>query len=212
MAGDLLDCLKPRSSPTFPPGFGTGHSRLLLFPSWSTRSSWVMLLNCTTPPWTSWLCCCTLRLRLLLPFSSSTISPSAYVILGAGHGSTCGRATTKKLASMVVANKDEVIRDLGWRCGGMMARVVESRVLCKPISLIQKVENHQLCLHRTTSVVVMACGLKSKDREAATAFGADQCVHQKIAREAQMTAISLDSFRQAKCWRATQRGTGGGHH
>lgn len=88
----------------------------------------------------------------------------------------------------------------------MMARVVESRVLCKSISLIQKVENHQLCLHRTTSVVVMACGLKSKDREAATAFGADQCVHQKIAREAQMTAISLDSFRQAKCWRATQRG------
>lgn len=139
------------------------------------------MLNCTIPPWTSWLCCCTLRLRLLLPFSSSTISPSAYVILGAGHGSTCGRPTTKKLASMVVANKDEVIRDLGWRCGGMMARRGwwgAGNSARQSISLIEQTAgNHQLHLHKATRIVVMACGLKSSNRVAATSFGADRCAH-----------------------------------
>lgn len=49
------------------------------------------------------------------PFSSTTISPSAYFVLGTGQGSRCGMATTKKLATSVVANNEEVIRDLGCR-------------------------------------------------------------------------------------------------
>ena len=59
--------------------------------------------------------------RFRRPFSSTTTSPSAYFVLGTGQGKTCGKATTKKLASTVVAKSDEVMRDLGCRCGGMTA-------------------------------------------------------------------------------------------
>lgn len=62
---------------------------------------------------------CDVRLRRLFPLGS-TISPSANVTRGAGQGSTCGRATTMKLATSVVANREEVMRDRGWRCGGGM--------------------------------------------------------------------------------------------
>lgn len=60
--------------------------------------------------------------RLRRPFSSTTISPSAYFVLGTGHGRMCGIATTKKLAITVVANSDEVMRDLGCRCGGIVVK------------------------------------------------------------------------------------------
>lgn len=32
----------------------------------------------------------------------------------------CGSATTKKEARTVVAKSEDVIRDRGWRCGGMV--------------------------------------------------------------------------------------------
>lgn len=48
------------------------------------------------------------------------MSSSAYATLGAGQGKACGSATTKKLAKSVVANREDVSRLRGWRCGGMM--------------------------------------------------------------------------------------------
>lgn len=36
----------------------------------------------------------------------------------------CGRPTTRKLARTVVTKSVEVVRERGWRCGGMMAVVV----------------------------------------------------------------------------------------
>lgn len=125
----VLVFLNPKSSPTFPPGLGTGHSRLAFLLSGSAKSSSVILLNRTTPSWISGSCDTCLRLRLLLPFSSCIISPSAYVIRGAGHGRTCGRVTTKKLAIMVVANKEDVIRERGWRCGGGIVSIGRERVM-----------------------------------------------------------------------------------
>lgn len=50
---------------------------------------------------------------------SGATSESAYFTRGAGHGRMCGRATTKKLATTVVAKSEDVIRDRGCRCGGM---------------------------------------------------------------------------------------------
>jgi len=47
---------------------------------------------------------------------------SAYVTRGAGQGRMCGRATTAKDTATVVAKRDEVIRDRGWRCGGILSR------------------------------------------------------------------------------------------
>lgn len=40
-------------------------------------------------------------------------SPSANFVRGTGQGKTCGSATTKKLATTVVAKSEEVMRDLG---------------------------------------------------------------------------------------------------
>ena len=49
----------------------------------------------------------------------SGISPSARTNLGAGHGRACGKATTKKLANRVVANREDVNRLRGCKWGGM---------------------------------------------------------------------------------------------
>lgn len=59
------------------------------------------------------------RLRCCVP---SGISPSAYANRGAGHGSICGRATTKKQANSVVAKREDVSRLRGWRGGGIMGK------------------------------------------------------------------------------------------
>lgn len=117
--------LNPSHSPNIPPGFGTGHSLFdaalalalaFVVPSLSPG------VNCTIP---SSAASSPSNLRLLFLLAgpaaaaiSCGISPSAYALLGAGQGNICGRATTKKLATTVVANSDEVIRDLGCRWGG----------------------------------------------------------------------------------------------
>jgi hypothetical protein len=48
------------------------------------------------------------------------VPSSAYKTLGAGQGRTCGKATTKNEANRVVAKRDEVRRERGWRCGGIL--------------------------------------------------------------------------------------------
>jgi hypothetical protein len=116
----LLEGLNPNISPTNPPGFGTGHSLFVIL-------NW--LFSITPPSQSSTLSSVTdLSFNGLSPshlrrlrFLGEVPSPaSAYATLGAGHGRTCGNATTKKLAKRVVANKEEVSRLRGWRCGGMM--------------------------------------------------------------------------------------------
>lgn len=59
-----------------------------------------------------------LLLRLLVP--SAVVSESANLTRGAGQGSKCGSATTKKLAATVMPKSDEVIRDRGCRCEGII--------------------------------------------------------------------------------------------
>lgn len=115
--------LKPKISPTNPPGFGTGHSlfdtgerdgvtvasSFVSSPSRHSRDN----SRCSPSFSTHFLL---RRLRCGVP---SGISPSAYANLGAGHGKACGKATTKKLANSVVAKREDVSRLRGWRCGGI---------------------------------------------------------------------------------------------
>lgn len=116
--------MNPSSSPTFPPGFGIGHARPMLDSDSDSVESIGLLMasNCTMPSLTSGSKGILLLLRSVLPLASIMVSmsPSANTRRGAGHGSTCGRATTKKLATTVVAKSDEVMRDRGWRFGGAM--------------------------------------------------------------------------------------------
>lgn len=118
---------KPSHCPSMPPGFGTGHSLLERSDAGSAYSS-VVCSNCTMPSGDCGVSgVMSRRLHLLrLPFSSTTTSPSAYLARGTGQGNKCGSATTKKLAMTVVANRDEVMRDLGWRCGGIWSRKASS--------------------------------------------------------------------------------------
>ncbi|RYP43676.1 hypothetical protein DL769_011518 [Monosporascus sp. CRB-8-3] len=119
-----------------PPGLGTGHSRSCLglglasFCSPSKSSS--RPSNAAIPSLTSAaLLLDRLRLVVVVPsgFVTVTVSvsvggeedESAYATRGAGHGSTCGSATTKKDASTVVAKSEDVIRDRGCRCGGIFS-------------------------------------------------------------------------------------------
>lgn len=107
--------LKPRSSPTAPPGLGTGHS-LFALATRNPSSSLLLPKSTMFPSGVS----VTSGLLLLLRLPSGGISPSAYLTRGAGHGSMWGSPTTKKLAKTVAAKSDEVMRDLGCRCGGGM--------------------------------------------------------------------------------------------
>jgi hypothetical protein len=153
--------LNPRISPSIPGGLGTGHSLRSLLPLvWSsiiasssvpTPSSCfiVVLPSVLNSSWGT-------HLRRLLPLfvPSSFISPSAYAILGAGQGRICGSPTTKKLARRVVANREEVYRDLGCKWGGMMnwipqigpARSILSKLAKLPIEF------------RATYLCLPACG------------------------------------------------------
>lgn len=104
--------LNPKSSPTAPPGLGTGHCLFAL----ALISSSSIPLNSTMFPSAVSVISGLLLLRRL----PSGISPSANLTRGAGHGSMCGKATTKKLAKTVMPKSDEVMRDRGCRCGGGM--------------------------------------------------------------------------------------------
>jgi hypothetical protein len=118
--------LNPKSSPTFPVGFGMGHSLrdflpLVCSPITSSPSREAVSSRSTALELSlagSSVLGFRRLLRLIVP--STGISPSAYAILGAGQGNICGIPTTKKLAKRVVTNRDEVSRDRGCRCGGMM--------------------------------------------------------------------------------------------
>jgi hypothetical protein len=135
--------LNPKISPTIPPGFGIGHSPLFSFAvrsrdvSSSLPSSTNESFFDNSVRWSSF-CPHLGRFRLL--GVRSGISPSAYAILGAGHGKMCGKATTKKLAKRVVANNEEVTRLRGCRCGGMVTAPASGKGLnewigainCKP--------------------------------------------------------------------------------
>ena len=120
----VLEGLNPSSSPTRPPGFGTGHSLFGLEPciraisvasSPSILSSTARVLLPCAPSFSTYF-----RRRRLFCGCPSGLSPSANATLGAGHGRTCGKPTTAKLKKSVVANKEDVSRLRGWRCGGMM--------------------------------------------------------------------------------------------
>lgn len=105
--------LNPSISPTSPVGFGIGHSLAsLLDPSASCPSA------------VSSLGAAHFRRLRRLGAPSGISSPSAYANRGAGHGRTCGRATTKKLAKRVVAKRVEVNFERGWRRGGMILAMV----------------------------------------------------------------------------------------
>jgi hypothetical protein len=126
----LLEFLNPNISPTIPPGFGIGHSPLFDL-AMGTSSSLLSSPNCcpsfdisVPSSFSTHFGRLVLLLVLVLVRVPSAISSSAYAILGAGHGKICGRATTKKLAKSVVANKEDVTRLRGWRCGGMTVALV----------------------------------------------------------------------------------------
>lgn len=122
--------LNPMSSPITPPGLGTGHSlfplgavlviadvsatlALLLLPLTSlTPSNWAI------PSFTS-VVCCDDRRRAHRGLPSGEAA-SAYATRGAGQGRMCGRPTTRKLATTVVAKSEEVMRERGCRWGGIV--------------------------------------------------------------------------------------------
>jgi hypothetical protein len=120
---------QPSSSPKNPPRLGTGHTRLGFCPgpfSLATIASSPSSLSSTRRRFPGFLSApsssahfrrCR-RLRCGCPCPSG-LSPSANATLGAGHGRTWGRPTTKKLKKRVVAKSVEVRRLRGCRCDGM---------------------------------------------------------------------------------------------
>lgn len=116
----LLEPPNPRISPTSPPGFGTGHSLFCFLNPTSSISSLLSsaaeaTFTTLVPSFSS-----TGHFRLLRLLPACGVPSSAYATLGAGHGSACGKTTTKKLAKRVVANKEEVKRLRGCMCGGIV--------------------------------------------------------------------------------------------
>ena len=107
--------LRPNTWPISPPGFGTGHSRCgdsLSSNCFLLRSSSLIesvLLSSSS----------TFRLRRFL-FSPVGSAESANVRGSTGHGMRCGAATTRKDTMSVVVKSEVVMRDRGWRCGGMV--------------------------------------------------------------------------------------------
>ena len=95
-------CSNPMTCPTNPPGFGTGHSRCR-----QPLSSAVSAASSTASA--SFL----FRRRLFFPSGVSTLSANCR--LSTGHGSICGRPTTRNETASVVVNSVLVVRDLGWR-------------------------------------------------------------------------------------------------
>lgn len=126
------DLLNPINSPMTPLGFGTGHSRSLLALAAVVPLVWAAILSKSSLELSNWAIPSfttagsgLLRRRRFVP--SAAFSESAYATRGAGQGSACGRATTKKHTATVVANSEDVIRDRGCRCGGMMRVCEEGR-------------------------------------------------------------------------------------
>lgn len=114
--------LKPRNSPTLPPGLGRGHSlRDLLSLAcciipWTSSSSTISGLKIsvlTALDSIGSVASTHFLLRLRLRPSSPTTTSSAKATRGAGHGRACGNATTKKLANKVPAKREDVNRDRG---------------------------------------------------------------------------------------------------
>lgn len=113
--------LRPSTWPMSPPGFGTGHS---LFGIDHSPPPLVFLLPSRSMSLhvSSWQC----RRRLLVgrgsPDSADGSGESARARGSTGQGSKWGVATTRNETMRVVVKRDVVMRDRGWRCGGMMDR------------------------------------------------------------------------------------------
>lgn len=91
---------KPRTWPTNPPGFGTGHSLLL--------SRMVSACTCSELTSPSMNFCLFLFRR-----SSLGTSPSAKARRGTGHGRRCGKPTTRNETASVPVKIDIVARERG---------------------------------------------------------------------------------------------------
>lgn len=126
--------LKPSKSPNIPGGFGTGHSLLALLSRSCCSELSPSTADFTVTPSLSSPSAVFRRLRRLRCSCSPSIaiSPSAKAVRGTGQGKACGKATTKNDASSVVANRELVNRDRGWRCGGMF-EVVAGRNLFRGV-------------------------------------------------------------------------------
>lgn len=129
-----LDCssppsspLKPSTLPIIPGGFGTGHSCalfLILACSFSVICRDVSFSLAALE--LSSIRASVVRRRLLrLPSSIISISESANLTRGAGHGTMWGMPTTRKETMRVVPKREVVRRDRGWRWGVMLEGVDE---------------------------------------------------------------------------------------
>lgn len=117
------DSRTPRTVPINPPGFGTGHS--LLTASLSSRSAWRRLSSLKTSLQVSDSGSdgvrCRRRRRRIWPVGSAE---SVRVRGSTGQGIRCGAATTRKETMRVVVKSEVVMRERGWRCGGMVVCVL----------------------------------------------------------------------------------------
>jgi len=140
----LLDCcsrrslsrfLKPKSSPTIPPGFGTGHA-LPIFAIFSASAS--ICRNVDTSSSATWEILLDMpliadgssqalasffffarSLRIDCPSGFIGVSESAKVRRGAGQGNICGMPTMRNEAKRVAAKREVVERDRGCKWGGI---------------------------------------------------------------------------------------------
>lgn len=128
--------VNPSNSPSRPLGLGTGHSLRICFCNFSASASiWknvdtsssaggvvaVVPLASGSSISASFLLLRLIRCTCCLSVLA-IISESARVRRGAGHGKTCGRPTTNREAKRVVAKREDVDRERGWRCGGIINR------------------------------------------------------------------------------------------
>lgn len=125
--------VKPSNSPRIPRGLGTGHSWPALANLCASSSNCRNVDTSSSaagcvwpsglPSWPRSSSSFRRRLRILwlgCPSADIIISESANVRRGAGQGKTCGRPTTTKEARSVPAKREDVDRDRGCRCGGML--------------------------------------------------------------------------------------------
>ena len=111
---------KPITCPSIPVGFGTGHSlSLVRFLNPSSRGAISAATfgtsSCSASAVTSF------RRRLFFGRISSPLSLNCR--LSTGQGSMCGIPTTRNETVRHVVKSVEVLRERGWRCGGILARV-----------------------------------------------------------------------------------------
>lgn len=107
-----LSPFHPSTCPISPPGFGTGHSlfgfNLSSSAFFRKRSSLITSLHVSSSGGV-------LRLR-----RRRGSGPSASVRGSTGQGMRCGAATTRKETMRVVVKREVVMRERGWRCGGIL--------------------------------------------------------------------------------------------